>query len=180
MVRSGMELDEGTAARMARRASLAFFRVDADRNVVEMSPALASLTGFEADDIVGGSCLRVHRCPECLAGCGVFEHGVVEGKELELYRADGSTIRVRKSGRAYRDNDGRITGALEVVEALEHTAPASDDGGCCGSDAEHDHDEVARIREALEKARYRRKDAARLLGVSRTTLWRRMNLYGLR
>jgi len=34
-----------------------------------MSPALERLTGFDATEIIGGSCLRVDRCTECLRGC---------------------------------------------------------------------------------------------------------------
>ena len=40
-------------------------------------------------------------------------------------------------------------------------------------------DERARIEVALREARYNRSRAARLLGMSRTTLWRKMQLYGL-
>jgi transcriptional regulator with PAS, ATPase and Fis domain len=39
--------------------------------------------------------------------------------------------------------------------------------------------EVGRIRVALERARYRREEAAKLLGISRTTLWRKMREHGL-
>jgi transcriptional regulator with PAS, ATPase and Fis domain len=39
--------------------------------------------------------------------------------------------------------------------------------------------EAARIRAALEQARYRRDEAARLLGMSRTTLWRKIKTYRL-
>jgi transcriptional regulator with GAF, ATPase, and Fis domain len=40
-------------------------------------------------------------------------------------------------------------------------------------------DELARIKTALEKTQYRREDAASLLGMSRTTLWRKMKEYRL-
>lgn len=159
---------EGDLAALMRRAGLPFFRVDADRNVVEMSPALERLTGFTADDIVGRSCLRVHRCAECLAGCGVFDNGEVADKELEIYRADGSTLRVSKSGRAFFDDDGLVVGAIEVIEPL---------GPKTSEDSEPE--EARRVRVALERARYNRSAAARSLGVSRTTLWRKMKTYGL-
>ena len=153
---------------IARRADLPYFRVDANRDVVEMSPALEQLTGFSADDIVGRSCLRVHRCAECLAGCGVFDNGEVADKELEIYRADGSTLRVSKSGRAFFDEDGHVVGAIEVVEPLAAAADTASEPA-----------EARRIRVALERARYNRSAAARRLGVSRTTLWRKMKTHGL-
>lgn len=176
MVRPSTREEAEALSRIAARADLPYFRVDAQRNVTEMSPALARLTGFDAEEIVGRSCLRVHRCTECLKGCGVFDQGVVTDKELELYRADGSTVRVRKSGRVFFDDEGTIAGAVEIVEAVDD-APE-------GREALESRDaaeptEATRIREALEQARYRRVEAARILGVSRTTLWRKMNEYGL-
>ena len=176
MVRFGTDVERVTATVLAEVADLPYFRVDAERNVVEMSPAMERLTGFAAADILGRSCLRVHRCAECLQGCGVFDNHTVTDRELELYRADGSTVRVRKSGRVFFDDDGRITGAVEVVHALdgdsarEKSADQPDPATAA---------EIARIRRALEASRYRRSEAARRLGMSRTTLWRKMREYGL-
>ena len=45
--------------------------------------------------------------------------------------------------------------------------------------AEADAVDAARIRGALEACRWRRHEAARVLGMSRTTLWRRMRELGL-
>jgi transcriptional regulator with GAF, ATPase, and Fis domain len=42
-----------------------------------------------------------------------------------------------------------------------------------------EQDDRARIRSALERAQYRREEAASLLGMSRTTLWRKMKEYRL-
>lgn len=151
-------------------ADLAWFTVDADRNVVEVSPAMERLTGFRSADVVGRSCLRLHRCEDCLRGCGVFEHGVVEEKTLQLYRADGSLIKVTKSGRVLFGGDGEISGAVEVVR----TTPQS--SGTAGAS---EPEEARRIRHALERVRYNRTAAARTLGVSRTSLWRKMKEYGI-
>jgi PAS domain S-box-containing protein len=185
-----------SAAVLAEIADLPYFRVDAKRNVIEMSPAMERLTGFQADEAIGRSCLNIHRCEECLAGCGVFDNHTVLDKHLELYRADGSTIRVRKSGRVFLDEQGRITGAIEVVwplalqEAGEGEAVLAAAGAGQGAvdvepgceltpAAEAARAEITAIRNALQETRYRRTEAARRLGMSRTTLWRKMREYGL-
>ena len=182
------------AAALAEMADLPYFRVDADRNVIEVSPAMERLTGFRAEEVLGGSCLNLHRCEECLRGCGVFENGQVTNKCIELYRDDGSTVKVSKSGRVFFDEDGEIVGAIEVMWPLgtDVTAAAPADAGRVESErrpepvveprASHTRsidDERERIRAALERTRYRRQDAARLLDMSRTTLWRKMREYGL-
>jgi PAS domain S-box-containing protein len=112
------EQGDSTVA-LADLADLAYFEVDGERNVVAMSPALERLTGFRAEDMVGQSCLEVIRCTECLRGCGVFEYGDVRGARITMFRSDGTEVEVRKSGRVFRDADGDITGALEVVHPLE-------------------------------------------------------------
>ncbi len=61
-----------------------------------------------------------------------------------------------------------------VVEPDEAALPASKPP----SDGEPD-DETARLRAALDQHQWRRADAARALGISRTTLWRRMQALGL-
>lgn len=175
MARIASKDAESPAAILAEMADLPYFRVDADRKVVELSPAMERLTGFAADEVVGRSCLNLHRCEECLQGCGVFDNGIVENRRLELYRADGSTVVVRKSGRVFFDADGDISGALEVMWPLEPETDAASRENLSSAE----EGEVDRIRRALSQARYRRTEAARLLGMSRTTLWRKMREYGL-
>ena len=196
MVRKSEEARRTSAAALAEIADLPYFRVDADRNVVEMSPAMERLTGFTAEEAIGRSCLQIHRCEECLAGCGVFDNHTVLDKHLELYRKDGSTVRVRKSGQVFVDEEGRITGAIEVVwplaeegtsgESVTGRVEARSNGavdvapGCeLTPAAQAARAEIVAIREALQATRFRRTEAARMLGMSRTTLWRKMREYGL-
>jgi len=165
-----VSIPEGFEGRGGLGSDLSCFWVDADRNVVAVTPAMERLTGFEARDVIGRSCLLLHRCPECLKGCGVFQQGIVENKELDLFRADGSPVRVRKSGVVFRGEDGRPRSAFEIVEPLE-----ADEAGWSAAE----RDEAARIRRALEETRYHRAEAAGKLDMSRTTLWRKMKRYGL-
>lgn len=63
-------------------------------------------------------------------------------------------------------------GPEPAKEPAEVSAPAVADPGRPGSERE-------RILEALEAHRWRREEAAQALGISRTTLWRRMRELGL-
>jgi len=177
MVRQGDGGCEVTAAMLAELAELAYFRVDAERNVVELSPAMERLCGCAAEDVLGRSCLLLHRCEGCLQSCGVFEQGVVRDRTLRLYRADGRPVDVVKSGRVLRDAKGRVSGAIEVLRPAAASEPRAPDD--VEGSARVESQESASIRAALVRARYHRAEAARSLGMSRTTLWRKMKEYGL-
>ena len=65
-----------------------------------------------------------------------------------------------------RDADASGVPAPAVVAAAIPATPAQEE-------------EAHRVRSALETHRWRREEAARALGVSRTTLWRKMRELGL-
>jgi len=81
---------------------------------------------------------------------------------------------VVKSGAVLMNDDAEIVGAVEFLRPASHR-----DAGTSPCSAAVDGEEVSRIVAALKAARYRRGAAAEALGVSRTTLWRRMRDYGL-
>jgi PAS domain S-box-containing protein len=103
---------------LAELAGVGFFEVDAERNVIAVSPELERITGFAAAEVVGRSCLTLIRCPSCLKGCSVFEHGRIRDGRVVLYRKDGTEVEVYKSGAVRRDAAGAVTGALETVRAV--------------------------------------------------------------
>jgi len=112
-----------TTSLLADLADLPYFRVDADRNVVAISPAMERLTGFTAAEVMGRSCLMLNRCPECLKGCGVFSDGAVHNVRLQLFRSDGTQVEVLKSGQVLRDESGAVTGAIEFVRPAGALSP---------------------------------------------------------
>jgi PAS domain S-box-containing protein len=118
----------GPLSQLAELAGVGFFEVDADRNVVAVSPELEQITGFTAEEVVGRSCLTLIRCPSCLKGCSVFEHGRVRDGRVVLYRKDGAEVQVFKSGTVRRDGAGRVIGALETVRPVHA-------GDCCSMGA---------------------------------------------
>ncbi|MBT8397547.1 MAG: sigma 54-interacting transcriptional regulator [Gemmatimonadetes bacterium] len=116
--------DPAELAVLADVADLAFFQVDENRDIVSVSPALERLTGFKAEEVLGRSCLTMIRCKECLQGCGVFQDKEVKDVPLTLYRADGSTLDVLKSGRAFVEGN-RVKGAVETVQPVGEARPAA-------------------------------------------------------
>jgi PAS domain S-box-containing protein len=114
---------------LAELAGVGFFEVDAERNVVAVSEELERITGFAADEVVGRSCLTLIRCPSCLKGCSVFEHGRVRDGRVVLYRKDGAEVEVFKSGTVRRAADGRVIGALETVRPVHGGDGCRMDGG---------------------------------------------------
>ena len=93
----------------------AVFVVDAERNVLLWSDGAERLLGFSAAEAVGDHCLKSQRCSRCMGECGIAAHGTVDKVPLTMFRADGSRIRVRKTARAFFDDDGNFAGGIEVL-----------------------------------------------------------------
>lgn len=171
-VQPGWTPDPASLELLGGLAGLAWFQVDRDRNVVAMSDAMEELTGISRQDAIHRPCIYLSRCHECLRACGVFEEGRVEAHPLTLYSSGGREIPVAKSGQVLVDRAGRVVGALEVVTPLNGR---SVDERCIDRETR----EEARITEVLKETKYNRTEAAKVLGISRTTLWRKMREYGL-
>lgn len=171
---AGWVPDAETLRVVGELAGLAWFQVDGDRNVVAMSAAMEDLTGISAEQALGRPCIYLSRCHECLRHCGIFEQGWVKDHHLTLYGQMGEEIPVAKSGQVLLDVDGRITGAVEFVNRLR---PGNGMDECV--EDESGVGEANRIAQVLKDTRYNRTEAAKQLGISRTTLWRKMREHGL-
>ena len=91
---------------------------------------------------------------------------------------DGQTIHLEHlpplAGFGSRASDGRASADGRIGDATDETALSA--ALALSTDERH---ELTAIREALRRAHYRRDEAARALGMSRTTLWRKMKQYRL-
>jgi transcriptional regulator with PAS, ATPase and Fis domain len=104
----------------------AVFAVDADRNVVLWSKGAERLLGFAAGDLLGQHCLKGSRCAACMQSCGLAEDRLVQGAPLEMYRADGGRVSVRKYARAFTDAQGRFQGGVELLVPVAAPAPVAE------------------------------------------------------
>jgi len=91
------------------------FAIDADRTVIWWSDSGEALLGFSAEEVVGNHCLKANRCPQCMSGCGVSQHGTVQDVPLTMMDVAGNEVRVRKTGQAFYDADGSFAGAIEFL-----------------------------------------------------------------
>jgi DNA-binding NtrC family response regulator len=106
---------------------------------------------------------------------------------------EGQTIHLRDLPVEVGSQDGQGRPPSDPVEPIDlsGTEDRSIGGGSQGGSprpsalageipfSAEEAEEIERIRSALEKAQYRREEAASLLGMSRTTLWRKMKEYRL-
>ncbi len=145
----------GGAAALTTLAGLiegaAVFIVDRERTIRHWNAAAERLLGFAARDIVGQHCLKANRCPECMRGCGIAEHGRVTGARLTLYCADGRPVTMRKHAQAFFDPDGIFLGGVEVLVPqglqkgdLQKTDESLEERSLAGTRAETFHGLVTR------------------------------------
>jgi transcriptional regulator with PAS, ATPase and Fis domain len=113
----------------------AVFAVDAERRIVFWSEAAERLLGFRREQVIGQHCLTANRCLECVRGCGIAEHGRVNGAALSLFRADGGSLRVRKYAQGFTGPDGSFLGGVEIlVPEPEAAQPVPNPGAMLHND----------------------------------------------
>jgi DNA-binding NtrC family response regulator len=124
---------------------------------------------------------------EPLAGALLARIGAEAGRALAL---SPDALRAMR-GYSWPGNVRELENALRYATAMcegqtlgvEHLPPPLGDAEApkpaAGGHGDSDGDEAARIRAALDDNHWRRADAARALGISRTTLWRRMQALGI-
>ena len=99
--------------------------VDPSGTIVSVNRALAEMTGFGAQDLVGRSCgalncasCRLERAPEGPHWCSLFKSGLLTRQRCSLVRRDGTEVQVLKNASVLRDADGRVIGAVETITDL--------------------------------------------------------------
>ena len=133
--------------------------LDADFRVFEASPAARGL--FAAPVVTGQPLTTFVDAGEHL---NAIREGDASAVSCSLLRSPKDSIIIR-SGKL---TDGPFPAGVRYVVEIElnGTAASEDSAG-----------EEQRIRKALEAHRWRRTAAARALGISRATLWRRMRAH---
>lgn len=93
----------------------ALYGVDGQGMVQFWSRGAERLLGFSHEQILGQPCRLAIRCVDGRPYCCVSAQGTIKDAAVTLETAEGKSVRVRRSARAFFDDEGQFIGALEVL-----------------------------------------------------------------
>lgn len=150
--------------------------LDPDCRIVRMNARAETLTQQTSAEVTGRLCGEVLRASPCGPRCPVaMVKGGVEDAcsgPMVIQDSDGQSIAVEVTASARRDKKGRPIGAVQVLRRLGEPSFVP-------LPLRKVNQEIAALREALERSGGSISEAARLLGMHRTTLWRKLRRYRL-
>ncbi|MFH1058462.1 MAG: PAS domain S-box protein [Pseudomonadota bacterium] len=130
--RQGEDLAEarGREARSVREAAALLYRilptpifsVDLELKVTHANRRFLDLTGYSEAEVIGQPC-TLFTMDTCL-GCGLLNPEMADdeagriGLECEVRTKDGRRVEVQKNTALLRDAQGRVTGAMEVMQDI--------------------------------------------------------------
>ncbi|MFZ7113141.1 MAG: sigma-54 interaction domain-containing protein [Desulfatiglandales bacterium] len=96
--------------------------VDRTGTIVSANNALASMTGYEKEDLIGRPCSTL-RCDICEVArdrngdhwCALFRTGELRMRRCTLTKRDGSHIPILKNASLLKGLDGQVIGAVETL-----------------------------------------------------------------
>ena len=162
----------------------AVFLVDRHFSITCMNRAAEQFTGFQRSEVIGRRCYDVLRSPECHNDClmaRTMRTGETLSGRTTIRTRDNECTAVDMRMTALRGADGSIIGGVNALRPREIATLATATAGD-GSAARMPIlavSERAAIEAVLERHGWNQVVAARVLGISRTTLWRKMRKLGI-
>ncbi len=104
-------------------AETAYFAVDAAQQITFWSRGAEQLLGYPAEEAIGQHCSMAISCVRCSKGCGLVEHGQITDFKLRHFHKDGRQVPTRKWAHAFRDEQGRFLGGVEILRPALETPP---------------------------------------------------------
>jgi PAS domain S-box-containing protein len=93
----------------------AVYVLDAEGRLLFWSRGAERLLGFAANEVLDRPAEAVLRCRSCDGHGALIERGRIDREPTEVERADGGTLRVRRSVRAFYDANGVFAGAIGTL-----------------------------------------------------------------
>ncbi len=94
--------------------------VDPEGVILAANQAMAELTGYRREELIGQPCL-ILKCHSCLDAvilgrqkeCELFKKGSVRRRKCTLEKKDGSPLQVLKNAAALKDRHGKVVAGVE-------------------------------------------------------------------
>jgi len=164
------------------------FTVDCDFTITAFNRAAEHVTGFDRASVIGRRCYDVFRTPSCGQACPMAQalrHGdSARLGPLMIHDQGGNLCPVHVRARPLRDHAGNIVGGVQVIVR----SPSITDAKEREVDVTLEPSpqlpllhaiERRTIEEVLKRNGWNRSTASQELGISRTTLWRKMRKLGI-
>jgi PAS domain S-box-containing protein len=107
--------------------------VDANRRILHFNSRACELTGRQPEDVLGTSCREGLGCVDVTGACSLLEVGDVRHRLLSIRCMDGRERLLVKDGRALRDAEGNLVGAVEsfheITQSLLQASSGTEDIG---------------------------------------------------
>jgi PAS domain S-box-containing protein len=96
--------------------------VSPDGTIISVNRGFELITGYQRDEILGHSC-AILNCNACELArraddchwCVMFQKGNLKKQKCLLIRKDGRPVHILKNASVLKDEDGKITGAVETI-----------------------------------------------------------------
>jgi PAS domain S-box-containing protein len=169
--------------------------VDGEGVILAVNQAMERITGFSREELVGQPCtiLKCHTCLDSVAleqknEGELFRRGFLGRRKCVMEKKNGAPLSVLKNATILKDGTGRVVAGVEnfidlsEVEDFPATLrqkPERPPQVRQGSRSERAPDERRRLIDAINEAGGKKSEAARLLGISRVTLWKLLKAHDI-
>jgi len=108
------------------RIPFGIFTVDDHGYITSMNAALARMTGWKRDDVLGRRCRDIFRSDHCRTAC-FLQHSIEKGEahrdqEVMIQTRNGQQLLVSVTTVSLTDEDGRVVGGVEMMRDLSMLA----------------------------------------------------------
>jgi len=174
-----LNLSEDQLGAVLDTVSDAVFIVDRDSIVCGFNRVAEEITGQQAEHVIGKRCRDVFDSSGCDNGCPLkqtLRSGQAQEGRLSLRDTNHQERCICLRTAALRDAQGEIVGGVQAFQRM----PAGMKSATLEALPILDRYERCAIEEVLRRHRGNQVATARDLGISRTTLWRKMHKLGIR
>src|SRR3990172_6409494 len=98
------------------------FVVDGDLTITYFNDAVADLTNYAREEVIGKKCRDVFRSNICDSGCAIRHcmsaNETIRGAEVVIKKRNGEPVTIMANAAVLRDRAGNIIGGMETLRDI--------------------------------------------------------------